>query len=151
MEFKFSIFIERPPSAVFAFLRDKDQFQQPEGSPVLKLEKLTPGPVGVGSRYREVVQMLPFFRGEILSEVRRYEPNEHLDEWFQGAGMTGYLAYHFSQEGQGTRLIQEETITVRKLFKPFESFIRRSFSHHVQDRLEGIKQVLESGWTSVSR
>ncbi len=64
MNFELSIVIKRPPTAVFDFLRDKDKFQQPAGSPVLALEQTTPGPAAVGTRYREVVQMLPFIRGE---------------------------------------------------------------------------------------
>ena len=65
------------------------------------LEKTTPGPPGVGTCYREVVQMLPFYRGEILSEITRFEPNEHIEEDFRGAGMCGQLAYHFIQEKDG--------------------------------------------------
>ena len=47
----------------------------------------TNGLPAVGTRYREVVQMLPFVRGEILSEITRYEPPSHLEERFWGAGM----------------------------------------------------------------
>ena len=75
MYFELSILIRRSPSDVFAFLRDKDQYPQEDDSPVLILEKTTVGPVGVGTRYREVVQMLPFVRGEILSGITRNEPS----------------------------------------------------------------------------
>jgi hypothetical protein len=66
--FELSIPINRSPADVFVFLRDKDKYPQEEGSPVLVLEKTTPGPTGVGTCYREVVQMLPFYRGEILPQ-----------------------------------------------------------------------------------
>ena len=69
--------INRRPADVFAFLRDKDKYPQEEGSPVLVLDKTTPGPPCVGTCYREVVQMLPFYRGEILSEITCFEPNEY--------------------------------------------------------------------------
>jgi hypothetical protein len=74
MEFNLSIFIVCPPADVFAFLHNKDQHAVKPGSPVLILEKIMPGPVGVGTRYREVVQMLPGVRGEILSVIIRFEP-----------------------------------------------------------------------------
>jgi hypothetical protein len=47
--------------------------------------------------------MLPFYRGEMLSEITRFEPNEYLEEDFRGAGMYGHLAYQFLPEKEGTK------------------------------------------------
>lgn len=146
MYFELSIAIDRVPSDVFAFLRDKDKYPQEDGSPVLILEKTTPGPPGVGARYREVVQMLPFIQGEILSEITRFEPGESLEEDFQGAGMEGHLAYQFLAEGGGTKLIQRETLFCRGLLEVLAPIIRFALSRRLRERLEGIKTVLESGW-----
>lgn len=146
MYFELSILIQRSPADVFSFLRDKDQYPQEDDSPVLILEKTTVGPVGVGTRYREVVQMLPFVRGEILSEITRYEPGLILEEDFAGAGMKGHLAYQFLPEGGGTRLIQRETLSAQGFLKPFEPVIERMLSRRLVARLEDIKTVLESGW-----
>jgi len=85
MRFELSIWIDRPPADVFAFLRDKDQYPQEVDSPVLTLDKTTPGPPGVGTGYREVVRMLPFYRGVIRSRITRFEPGVHLEEDFRGA------------------------------------------------------------------
>jgi len=131
---------------VFAFLCDKDIYPQEPDSPVLILEKTVPGPVGVGTRYREVVQMLPFAKGEIHSEVTRFEPWEFLAESFWGAGMQGHLEYQFLPESDGTRLIQRETVNLTWFLKPFEFFVRRMLYQRLQWRLDGIKAVLESGW-----
>ena len=98
MYFELSIAIRRPPCDVFAFLRDKDKFPQKPGSPVLLLEPTTPGPAGIGTRYREVVQMSPFVRGDILSEATCFVPGEALEEDYQGAGMIGRLACQFLPE-----------------------------------------------------
>jgi len=68
--------------------------QKPD-SPVLVLEKTTHGSVRVGTRYREIVQMPPYYYREILSEITSFEPNRYLEEDFGGAGMSGHLAYHF--------------------------------------------------------
>jgi hypothetical protein len=96
MYFDLSITIHRSPQDVFLFLRDKDKYPQEPGSPVLVLEQTTPGPAGLGTRYHEVVQMLPFIRGEILSVITRFEPGHRLEEDFEGAGMIGHLAYTFA-------------------------------------------------------
>lgn len=146
MYFEISIFIERPPEEVFAFLRDKDSYPQEDDSPVLILEKTTPGHIGVGTRYREVVQMLPFVKGEIFSEITRFEPWGFLDEDFWGAGMEGHLAYQFLPEADGTRLIQRETLNVSWFLKPVEFFVKRELTWRLPARLEDIKTLLESGW-----
>ncbi len=144
MYFELSITIHRPPSVVFAFFRDKDKYQQAKDFPVLVLEQVTPEVPGVGTRYREVVQMLPFVRGEIHSVITRFEPYEYLDEDFEGAGFKGHLAYQFLPENDGTRLIQQEIMFARGLLKVFEPLIARSFFRHLQERLETIKAILES-------
>lgn len=146
MEFELSVFIKRPPADVYAFLRDKDTYPQKEGSPVLLLEKTTPGSVRVGTRYREVVQMLPFYRGEILSEITRIEPNEWLEEDFHGAGMYGHLSYQFLPEDGGTRLIQRESLHCRGLLNLFQFAVRLALGGRLRWRLDGIKAVLEGGY-----
>ncbi len=146
MYFELAVFIKRSQADVFAFFRDKDLYPQDSDSPVLVLEKTSTGPVSVGTRYREVVQMLPFAKGEILSEITRFEPWEYLAEKFWGAGMLGQLEYQFIPEVNGTRLIQRETVKVRWFLKPFEFYIKRELNWRLAERLEGIKLVLESGW-----
>jgi len=146
MYFDLSITIHRSPADVFGFLRDKDKYPQEPGSPVRTLEQTNPGPAGVGTRYREVVQMLPFVRGEILSVVTCFEPCARLEEDFEGAGMIGHLAYTFVPEEGGTRLTQQETVRVRGLLRVLELLMERMLSRQLRKRLEGIKAVLESGW-----
>lgn len=148
MYVELSVSINRSPADVFAFLRDKDKYPQEEGSPVLALEKTTPGRPSVGTCYREVVQMLPFYRGEILSENTRFEPNEYLEEDFRGAGMYGHLAYHFLPEKEGTKLIQRETLHYRGLLRLCEPVIRVILDRRLHERLEDIKADLESGFAA---
>jgi hypothetical protein len=147
MYFELSIWINRPPADVFVFLRDKDKYPQEEGSPVLVLEITTPGPPCVGTCYREVVQMLSFYRGEILSEITRFEPNGYLEEDFRGAGMYGHLAYQFLMEKEGTQLIQRETLHCQGLLRVCEPVIRILLDRRLHERLEHIKADLERDFT----
>ncbi len=149
MYFDLSIVIRRLPSDVFAFLRDKDQFPRKESSPVLILEKITPEPTRVGTRYREVVQMLPFVRGEIFSEITRYEPGKYLEEDFEGASMKGHLAYQLLPEADGTRLVQRENVSVQGFLRPLEPIIKLALLRRLRNRLDGIKAVLEGDRTTV--
>jgi hypothetical protein len=145
MYFELSIGIRRSPADVFAFLRDKDKYPQKPGSPVLALEQTTPGPAGVGTRYREVVRMLPFVHGEILSVITRFEPGEYLEEDFEGAGMVGHLTYQFVLEEDSTRLIQRETVQMQGALRVLAPAVERMLPRQLWHRLEGIKAFLESG------
>ncbi|MBN1641964.1 MAG: SRPBCC family protein [Anaerolineae bacterium] len=146
MYFERTISIDRTPADVFAFLRDKDTYPQAPGSPVLLLERTTGAPVGVGTRYREVVRMFPLVQGEIWSEITRYEPPCALEERFWGTGVEGHLAYEFRPEGEGTRLVQRETIRFKGLMAVIEPLIRPMFLARIEARLVGIRDDLESGW-----
>jgi len=146
MFFELSIAINRSPYDVFAFLRDKEKYPQKQGSPVLALDKTTLGPTGVGTRYREAVQMLPLVRGEILSVITRFETGAFLEEDFKGAGMSGHLAYQFLSEKTGTLLVQRETLVTVGLLNLVNPIIKLALGHQLERRLRGIKLVLESGW-----
>jgi len=144
MYFERSIWINRPPADVFVFLRDKDQYPQKPGSPVLLLDKTTPDIPEVGTRYREIVQMLPFYKGEILSEITHFEPPTFLEEDFTGPAMYGHLAYEFRVEGSGTRLFQRETLRFWGILALVEPVIRRVFLPQIEARLKAIKRELEA-------
>ncbi|MDW7739089.1 MAG: hypothetical protein SCJ97_03380 [Bacillota bacterium] len=143
MYFEISKDLNLPQKEVFIFLRDKDKYMQKEGSPVLVLEQISEGPVGIGTRYREVVQMLPFYRGEILSIITRYEPYEYLEEDFSGAGMKGHLAYQFIDNNGTTELIQRESIFFAFPLNLLNPIIKRIFGQKILERLEEIKVELE--------
>jgi uncharacterized protein YndB with AHSA1/START domain len=142
---KLRIRIDKPPVEVFQFLCNKDTYKQQNGSPVLLLEKTTTGPLEVGTRYREVVQMAPFIKTQMLSEITRYEPYSVLEEKWAGGGMKGILTYFFHQLGDGTELVQHVSVETRWLLRPFNTIISKTYSKAAQYRLEVIKTILETG------
>ena len=144
VSFELSVTIARPPAAVYAFLRDKHLHVRAPGSPVEALEKATPGPVDAGSRFREVVRMLPGIRGEIRSTVTRCEPDRALEEDFEGAGMRGHLAYEFLAEGAGTRLVQRQSLELTTWLWPLQPLVRWAFARRLRGRLDDIAAELEA-------
>ena len=146
MHFNLTIQIQRAPGEVFAFLRDKHTFAQPPGSPVLVLEKTTSGAVGIGTRFREVVRMLPLVRAQIFSRVTRFEPDCCLQEEFWGAGMSGWLTYTFTPHEGGTLLVQDQIIEVDGLLKLLIPLMRAMLIKRLRERLIAIHTVLEGGW-----
>lgn len=149
MEFEFTAVICCPPADVFALFRDVDQYNEHEGSPVPVLDKITEGPVGVGTRYREVVRMIPgirMMRGvtmTIFSEVTGYEPERYLALEWRSNVMEGHLAYTFEPVAGGTRVIQKMSLKPKGVLRVFSPLITAMFSRTAGQRLEGIKALLE--------
>lgn len=143
MNFELSISINCTQEEVFIFLRDKDQHKQKENSPVLALERITDPPVVVGTKYREVVQMLPFYKSEIFSTITRYEPYEYLEEVFYSKGMKGHLAYQLIGNNSSTKLIQRESIYISFPLNLFNPLIKKVLQRKLVERLIEIKAILE--------
>lgn len=145
MNFELSTVINRPLEDVFAFFRDIDQHAGQKGTIVPVYDKITPGPTGVGTRYREVVQILPFVTGEILTEVVGFEPLRRLAYHYVALGMAGELAYTFELVEGGTRLAQQQSLQPGGWMRLFSPLIGTAFSRMAARRLAGIQRFLESG------
>lgn len=143
MEFEACVDIACSSQAAFAFLRDKHDIVQAKRSPVLAIEKATAGPVGVGSRFHEVVRLLPGVHGAIVSEVTCCEPCRRLEEDYVGAGMRGHLAYELVQRPFGCRLLQRQTLEPQGPLKLLSPVIAPAFGRRLQDRLLAVKGELE--------
>lgn len=144
MEFELSTIIHRPLREVFAFFRDIDQHAGQKGTIVPVYDKITPGPVGVGTRYREVVQVMPLITGEILTEVVGYQPDQQLAYRFIALGMAGELTYGFEATEEGTRVVQRQSLWPSGWMRLFSPMIGAMFSRMIAKRLAGIKGFLES-------
>lgn len=141
--FELHAVIDRPRADVFAFFRDMDQHAGQEGSVVPVYDKVTPGPTGVGTRYREVVRLFPFPAGEVISEITRFRPGRELGYTFSGLGMDGDLVYRFEPVEGGTRVDQRQRLRPRGLLKVARPLIGLCFGWAVRRRLAGIKSLLE--------
>lgn len=76
VDFSLTTEISRPPSEIFAFMVDPanlSRWQDAEES-----EQITPGPVGAGTRFREVHRAMGR-RSEQVTEFAVFEPGRRLD------------------------------------------------------------------------
>ena len=140
-----SIDIRRPPEAVFEFLANIQDVQQADGSPVLALELTTEGPPRLGSRYREVVQMMPFMKGEIISEITAFDPPRVLEMAWTGPGMTGTDRYELATIPDGTTLNHKKCVSFPGVLRVMEPFMRIPLIPRLEERLVEIKHLLEVG------
>ena len=140
-----SIDIRRPPEVVFGLLANIQDVEQSEGSPVLALDLITEGAPRLGSRYREVVQMMPFIKGEILSEITDFEPPHALEMTWKGPGMTGTDRYELANIQDGTMLKHTKCVSCPGVLRVMEPFMRIPLVPRLEGRLVEIKHLLEEG------
>lgn len=143
MKFRRTVWINRSPEKVFAFLRDKDMHVRPPGSPVVLLERTTPGAVHAGTKFLEIVRITLFVRSRIESEITRVDPPLHLEEKFWARRMRGYLAYEFIPDHGGTLLVQKEILRYRGVLGLLEPMVERMLLPRIEARLRGIRDALE--------
>jgi hypothetical protein len=142
IEWKSAIEIQKPPDAVFEFLANVPNAPQPEGSPVA-LEMTTPGPPGLGSQYREVVRMLPFYHGEFRNEYTVFEPPWVLEIDWTGPAMSGRDRYELAESPKGTTLVHSKRLACPGLLRVIEPLLRRPLIPRLEGRLVAIKRIVE--------
>jgi len=145
MDYDNSITIRRPPEAVFAMLADIQEYAHAPGSPIPEMEKIPPGPTAVGTRWREVVQLLPFMTMTMWSDCTSLVPDRRLELAWHGPGMTGHIAYTMEPVDGGTVLRQVETLTPHGLLRPMGGLMERMLRPRLTARLAAIRDRLEGG------
>ena len=101
MELDTEVVISQPVDKVFAHFADIEG-RTNWVTPAVEREKLTEGPVGVGTKFRSVDQ-LPGRRVEFSHEVTAYQPNELISEAWTGP-LAGRSESRFSAHDGDTKV-----------------------------------------------
>lgn len=146
MQFNLRTPIACPPAEVFAFLRDIDRYAGRPGTVVPVYDKLTPGPPHLGTRYREIIRVLPGWYIENQAEITRLEPDARLDlrYAFRHSTMRGDLSYRLIPTSQGTYLVQQQSLQLQGWLRLFTLPVFLLFGRQVRRRLADIKFLLET-------
>lgn len=139
--FELSERIDRPRDEVFDYFTDLDNATDwlPD---VTRIEKLTDGPVAVGTRYRELRWTS---RGEarIEMEVTAIEPPGQYSAAFNQGGYRATFNYTFSPDGGGTRIDMSCVVRAqggRSLLAPMISWLMKRQDKH---QLRNLKRAME--------
>ncbi len=115
---------------------------------ITRVEMLTDGPVGVGTRFRET-RRLHGREGSEEMEVTEFEPNERYALGCESHGCLYRTVFRFRPTGEGTEIDMEFAATPQTLFARIMSVIMRpaikSVGKIVEQDLEDIKNAAERG------
>lgn len=138
-----SIDIRRSPEAVFEFLANIQDVHQAEGSPVVSLDLMTEGPPRLGSKYREVIRIMPFLKGEVISEITAFDFPCVLELTWNGPGMRGTDIYELDTNQYGSTLKHTKYTSFLGVLRIMEPMLRIPFIPRLEQRLVAIKYSLE--------
>ncbi|CAG9620050.1 SRPBCC family protein [Sutcliffiella rhizosphaerae] len=138
-----SIVISKPVEEVFSFVSDMDNSTKIMGN-VVEIEKLTEGPLQVGSKFKETREIRGRKAASII-EFIKYEPNEHYSVKSEVNGLTVVYHYDFKPtlEGGTTVNFQGDIHTSGIIMKLTKPIIRKILKKEDGDHLQQLKRVLE--------
>jgi hypothetical protein len=141
--FQNTVTIRRPIEDVFVLLADFENIPRWNYA-ILQTKKICPGPVGVGTTYRQI-RSLPS-RSEEGFQVTVFEPTSRLEIHGDIGPFTATLSYLLAPLGNGTRLTNsvdlQPTSRALRLLAPLAALRVKTA---VAANLRTLKQLLETG------
>lgn len=144
---RFSVakYVDAPPSLVFQLFTDLEHAPELVSS-ITRLEVLTPGPVHIGTRFRESRRMSGHETTEEM-EITAFEPGRHFDLRRRSGGTEYRSAYRFSPEGPGTRVevdFESEPLSLAaKLMSPISNSVAGTMKKWVVQDLDDLRRQAE--------
>jgi hypothetical protein len=135
------------PAAVFGVVTDIDRFPAiiPE---IRRIEKLTPGPVGVGTRFRETRLMFGREATETF-EVAEFVPHTRFTMTAMSCGAEYRCEHRFTPDGGGTTLeleIRMRPVTLfAKLMAPLGWLMMGTMKKAIGKDLDAVAAAAERG------
>jgi uncharacterized protein YndB with AHSA1/START domain len=136
-----TIHLNRPVEQVFAFLMDTSKLTTWQSN-LIKIEKITEGPLRMGSLFQEV-RRLGRRESEIQGEITALEPNKR----FETKTLTKpqvMVSYSFEVEDGGTRLKHKFVMLTSGLMRLLEPVIASSIKKESEADFETLKRILEN-------
>jgi hypothetical protein len=144
---RFSVakYVDAPPSLVFQLFTDFEHAPE-RVTGITQLDILTPGPVGVGTRFRESRRIHGHEASEEM-EITAFEPGRHFDVRCRSGGREYRSAYRFSPEGPGTKVevdFESEPLSLAaKLMSPIANSTANAMKKHIVADIEDLKRQAE--------
>ena len=135
--------IDKPIKDVFAFVANPNNMSK-WNSAVVSLQQITPGAVGVGTKFKSVGEAMGRrIEGEM--QVVVYEPDTKCGFQLQAGPMQMNLTMAFKTVGTGTKLSLNAQGNPAGIFKLAEGVMAGRVKSMMEENLVRLKSVLEKG------
>jgi hypothetical protein len=140
--FESTVTIRRPVEDVFGFLADFENVPAWNYA-IVETRKVSPGPVGVGTTYRQT-RSVPR-RSEEGFEVTVFEPPSRLEVHGEIGPFRARVSYALEPTGDGTRLTNAVELRSSGLLRLAAPLATARVKRAVAANLDVLRQVLERG------
>ena len=138
-----STLIDRPVKDVFAFVTNPNNMSK-WNSAVVSMQQITPGAVGMGTKFRSVGEMLGRrIEGEM--QVVAFEPDSKYGFQMNAGPVQVNVTLTFKTVGTGTKLSLNAQGNPGGLFKLAEGVMTARVKSMMEENLARLKSVLEKG------
>jgi len=137
------VLIDKPVKDVFAFITDPTNMSK-WNSAVVSLEQITPGAVGLGTRFKNIGEMLGRrIEGEM--QVVAFEPDSKYSFQMNAGPMQVNITLTFKTVGTGTKLSLNAQGNPAGVFKLAEGVMQGRVKSMMEENLARLKSILEKG------
>lgn len=138
-----STLVDRPMKDVFAFVSNLNNMSK-WNSAVVSLEQVTPGAVGVGTKFKSVGEMMGRrIEGEV--KVTSYEPDTKTGFQMNAGPMQINVTISFKPVGTGTKVGLNAQGNPAGVFKLAEGMMQGRVKSMMEENLARLKSILEKG------
>ena len=139
----FGTLVDKPIKDVFAFVADPNNMSK-WNSAVVGLEQITPGEVGVGTKFKSTGEMMGRrIEGEM--QVTAYEPDTKCGFQVQAGPMKVDITLLFKTVGTGTKISLNAQGNPAGVFKLAEGAMTGRVKAMMEENLARLKSQLEKG------
>jgi carbon monoxide dehydrogenase subunit G len=138
----YTIVINRPVEDVFEFMNNPEN-EKLYRSGIIELEKISDGPIGVGTTTREVSEFLGV-KMETTSEVTEYEPNKVIATKATSGPIPFTFKTTFEPVAEGTEVTAEFEGEIGGFFKMAESMVIKMGMKQIEGDFAKLKNLLET-------
>ena len=137
----FGTLIDKPVKDVFAFVANPNNMSK-WNSAIVSLEQITPGDVGVGTKFKTVGEMMGRrIEGEM--QVTAYEPDTKCGFQVQAGPMKVDITLSFKTVGTGTKVSLNAQGNPAGFFKLAEGVMTGRVKSMMEENLARLKTQLE--------
>lgn len=135
--------IDRPVKDVFEFVTNPNNMSK-WNSAVISLQQITPGAVGMGTKFKNVGEMLGRrIEGEM--QVVAFEPDSKYGFQMNAGPMQVNVVLSFKTVGTGTKINLNAQGNPAGVFKLAEGVMQGRVKSMMEENLARLKSVLEKG------
>ncbi len=141
-----AVVIDAPAARVWAVVQEDTKNAPRWSSNLAKVEQLSDGPPGKGTRYRYHLNLPAGYKAELEVEQTSYVKPKHCNGKFVKGPLKGTWSYTYSEhKDRSTSLVYEMDYELGGLLRLAGGMLARQYAEGIRQNMDALKKYVESG------